>query len=268
MPMKYINYYLYDGNGRDLLLRFLLLVICSITLTWLVISVASQWGNIIYSLNTADHHLMAMLNFTGSAATDKFWYDYSCTAVWIPLTATAILMVARTQRGNVRGTCILLLAIGLTVALTDQISSSICKPFFARLRPSHDPSICYMLHYVNNYRGGNYGFVSSHAANVTGLVTWLFWLFSHRIMRLVFLLFAIMTCYSRIYLGVHFPGDVIMGCCWEFSLPGPWANALKNTACTLRARTMPPHPYRLYSHNGVLHHLLTDRAHHSTLIDA
>ena len=212
MPMKNLNYYLYDGNGRDLLLRFLLLVICSITLTWLVISVASQWGNIIYSLNTADHHLMAMLNFTGSAATDKFWYDYSCTAVWIPLTATAILMVARTQRGNVRGTCILLLAIGLTVALTDQISSSICKPFFARLRPSHDPSICYMLHYVNNYRGGNYGFVSSHAANVTGLVTWLFWLFSHRIMRLVFLLFAIMTCYSRIYLGVHFPGDVIMGC--------------------------------------------------------
>jgi undecaprenyl-diphosphatase len=105
-----------------------------------------------------------------------------------------------------------LLSIGLLILMTDQSTSGLMKPFFERLRPSHEPTLEGMVHLVNGYSGGDFGFASSHAANTFGIAMflscllklekpWIKWLF----------LWAAFVSYTRIYLGVHYPGDIIVG---------------------------------------------------------
>ncbi len=86
------------------------------------------------------------------------------------------------------------------------------KPFFARLRPSQDPSVQTLLHLVDGYRGGLYGFASGHAANTMG-VAFFVWLSMRSVYRWIGLIFiwAIVMTYTRIYLGVHYPGDILVG---------------------------------------------------------
>jgi undecaprenyl-diphosphatase len=86
------------------------------------------------------------------------------------------------------------------------------KPYFLRLRPTHDPELQDIVHTVNNYKGGLYGFASSHAANTFGVAMFLWLLLKPKYPWVVFLfLWATLVTYTRIYLGVHFPGDIVVG---------------------------------------------------------
>lgn len=115
------------------------------------------------------------------------------------------------RKTKLRRYLIIILGLTLVITLCDQISASIIKPYVGRLRPSHTVGVCEFLHYVYGYKGGQYGFVSSHAANTLGAAAFLSYIIKNRKITIYLFTWALIVCYSRIYLGVHYLGDVICG---------------------------------------------------------
>ncbi|MBP9925943.1 MAG: phosphatase PAP2 family protein [Cyclobacteriaceae bacterium] len=156
-----------------------------------------------------DKELLIFLNSFHTPWLDPIMLLITKTAFWIPLYVFLIYLMFRNFK---RETWFILLGVTITIVLCDQITSTFMKPFFARLRPSQDPTLEGLLHHVNGYRGGLYGFASGHAANTFGvaLFVWLTLQPVYKWISWIFLWAALMT-YTRIYLGVHFPGDIIVG---------------------------------------------------------
>lgn len=156
-----------------------------------------------------DKELLVFLNSFHTPWLDPVMLLITKTAFWIPLYAFLIYLMFRNFK---KETWFILIGATVIIILCDQITSTFMKPYFARLRPSQDPTMAGLLHHVNGYKGGLYGFSSGHAANTIGvaLFVWLTLRPVYKWICWIFLWAALMT-YTRIYLGVHFPGDIIVG---------------------------------------------------------
>ncbi len=159
-------------------------------------------------ISTLDTSLTLAINSCHSPFFDNFFYIYTQTWTWIP--AILVLLVWMWRKWGLRSLYVVA-GIALCILLADQISSSLLKPLVARLRPTHSPEIADLIHTVNGYRGGRYGFVSSHAANAATFVTFTALIFRNKIYTILLSLWAFFTAYSRVYLGVHYVGDVFCG---------------------------------------------------------
>lgn len=139
---------------------------------------------------------------------DNWMVWISGNVFWIPFYAFIIWLLWKKYAWKV---VLLLLVLALLVLLSDQGSVQLFKNVFQRLRPCHDPSLEGMVHIVNGKCGGQFGFVSSHAANVFAVASFLMLLFRRYWVSVALVSWAGLVSYSRIYLGVHFPGDVVCG---------------------------------------------------------
>lgn len=166
-------------------------------------------------LNDVDSALLIGVNSQHTPYWDTFMWLCSRKWEWIPFYVSVVYVVFRNFRWQEAVCC--LIAVAVIVLFTDTFTSQIVRPWVGRLRPSNPANpISEMIHIVDNHRGGRFGFPSTHASNTWGLVFFISWLFRRHWLTLFMSLWAVLVCYSRLYLGVHYPGDLLVGMLFGF----------------------------------------------------
>lgn len=141
---------------------------------------------------------------------DYFMSAYSGKWIWIPMYAAILYVMIRNFSWKVTLMCVI--GVALTITFADQVCATVMRPIFERMRPSNlNNPISEFVHIVNNHRGGRYGFPSCHASNSFGLAFYIFFVFRKKWLTFFMMSWALLTCYSRVYLGVHYPGDLLVG---------------------------------------------------------
>ena len=176
-----------------------------------------------YLIHIDQQWLLAINGWHSEWADILMWY-ISKSTTWLPLYALLVgLIVYRFGilspslcREGRRGSSLLrvliiLAGFAVAVGVSDFVSSGIIKPWVCRLRPTHEPELAGLIHLVNGYTGGLYGFVSSHAANTMACALLFALLYRNKYATVGLMLWVALNCYSRMYLGVHYPADIIGG---------------------------------------------------------
>jgi len=156
---------------------------------------------------TWDSDLFQLINQAHQPWLDQPMVIISGKLTWIPLYAFLIYRLYKEHKSKVWKTILYLIS---TVIFADQVSSSILKPLFKRLRPCHLEVFQSWIHLPDGC-GGLYGFCSSHSANAFAVAIGFYLVTKNRLMRTILIVWATLIAYSRIYLGAHYPLDVIMG---------------------------------------------------------
>ena len=134
------------------------------------------------------------------------------TSTWIPLGILLLYVLMRMK--DWKNALLVILCVAIAITLADQMASGIFKPLVARLRPSHTPELQGVIDLVGDYRGGRYGFFSSHAANTCAVAVFLSLLFRKRIFSIAICSWVVVNSWTRLYLGVHYVGDITVGLLW------------------------------------------------------
>lgn len=162
------------------------------------------------TITNIDSDLFLFLNGLHVDWLDKVMIAITQMWVWIPL---YLLLIYWTVKQYGKRCWWVFLAVGVVVLCSDQLSAHVCKPLFQRLRPCYNPDLQDLIYLPKGMAGGRYGFVSSHATNTFAVAAFLTGALrkNRNWIGIVLYLWAFISSYSRIYLGFHYPGDILCG---------------------------------------------------------
>jgi undecaprenyl-diphosphatase len=160
-----------------------------------------------------DKQLLLAVNGSDSLFLDGLVKTLTTAGTWIPLYISLFYMVVK-NNDTVQKIALIVLCAGLCVLFAGAIDDMIVKPTVARWRPTHDPEIGMLVDVVNEYRGGKYGFFSAHASNTFSIAVFFSLLVRSRLLTCFLFGWSFTNCWTRLYLGVHYPGDILVGMIW------------------------------------------------------
>ncbi len=160
-------------------------------------------------LNEWDHRATLAINGSESLFWDNVMSIITNTFAWTLLMVVLLVIIFRNNTLK-RGFTILVV-MALMMVFADMICSGLVKPTVARWRPTQDPQLMYLIDVVDDYRGGRFGFFSGHACNSFSMAMFLSWLFRYGKLTIVLFVWSSITTFTRLYLGVHFLGDILVG---------------------------------------------------------
>lgn len=157
-----------------------------------------------------DQELFLFLNGLGDSSWDGFWLFM--TDKWSSIPLYLALLVFCLIQFKWKKTVLILILVALMITVSDQLAN-LFKYGLERLRPCHNPEIEAKMRLVKSYCGGKFGYFSAHAANSFVVVTFFSLIFKeiYKWLPIVLIIWGIIVAYSRIYIGVHYPLDVITG---------------------------------------------------------
>jgi undecaprenyl-diphosphatase len=160
-------------------------------------------------IKQVDWDATLFLNDWGNDAVDLFFNIVTHKFYAVPL--YLFILFTLYKKLGVRNLAIALIAIALLITCTDQLAN-LFKNGFERFRPFREPALEGLISKVGK-SGGTYGFYSGHASSAFALATFLWFILKrkHKTLGIVMLVWAVLVAYSRVYLGVHYLGDVLMG---------------------------------------------------------
>ncbi len=168
-----------------------------------------DWDSIIQM----DKQLLLTLNGSDSLFLDYLVKTLTTATTWIPLYLSLFYIVIK-NNDNMRRILTIICCAGLCVLLAGTVDDLLVKPTVARWRPTHDYQIGMLVDVVDGYRGGNYGFFSAHAANTFSIAIFFSLLIRDRLLTLILVCWSLTNCWTRLYLGVHYPLDILCGLLW------------------------------------------------------
>ena len=162
------------------------------------------------ALSSLDSDLFLFLNGLHADWMDNVMVLITQMWVWFPL---YLLLIYWTIKQYGKRSWWIVLAVVVVVLCSDQLSSHVCKPLFHRLRPCYNTDLQGIIHLPKGIAGGQYGFVSSHAANTFAIACFLTPVLKkyNPWTAIVLFVWALISSYSRIYIGYHYPGDILCG---------------------------------------------------------
>lgn len=160
-----------------------------------------------------DKQLLLSLNGSDSLFLDGLAMALTTASTWVPLYLALFYLVLKNNE-NVRQILLVVGCAAACVVLAGTVDDMLVKPLVGRWRPTHDPEIGMLVDVVDGYRGGKYGFFSAHAANTFSIAVFFSLLVRSRGLTVALVAWSLVNCWTRVYLGVHYPGDILCGLLW------------------------------------------------------